>query len=796
MLKINFLLAIRKLKKDKKSFFLNLIGSSVGLASIILMAVYVSYEKSYDTFNTNDDQLFRIERSVSDNVQGRVYDGTPYELADELKTSFPEIVNTASVATTKNYFSINGQLFQREEGLVADNSFTEMFTFNFIEGDGKKALSKPMSIALSESIAKKLFGNNSALGKTIRLDKKADFNVTAIYKDYPKDSHLNADYLISYNSYENLYGVSQKRGWDKNYSCTYLQVAQNAQGANLSQKISRFLDAHTEQKEGITQWLTLRPVKDIYLNTTHVQSDIMAGIRNNIVVIYLFMAIMFFTAFITALNYISMNTSQLMGRELEIGMKKVLGISKNQLRAQFILESVIMIFCITLVSLILAYAFLPVFNFVVDRDLSLSFSENWLFLVQVILGTLFVGFLAGLYPVVYLSSLKISSFLQGNTSFKRKKFMRKGLVVLQLLMAVPLIFNSILIINQIGYLKDKDTGFEKENVLIAGIRTPEEYDKNRLVVLKDQLEKSPEVLGYSISEGAPFFASGSEVSINWEGGEAQNNINVTTYEVDYDFQEVYKMKLLNGRWFSKDFTTDAQKACVINETTVALLGWKNPIGKTLDNGKLKVVGVVKDFNQSSLFLKIPPMVLRLGEEDRAYSVVSIKTLPENRAATERMVNQVFNDSFQNTPIEFKFLDVGFDNGFMSVLENVMRLFMVFSIISIVLVIIGLFGLVSFALGTQRKMIAIRRVLGATVKNLFVLLTKEYLILCGITMLISLAITFALNSHFMDVFAYKAGIRIIDLLSVVVITLLVVFVTISGKILTASKARPVNALTRE
>ncbi len=796
MLKINFLLAIRKLKKDKKSFFLNLVGSSIGLAAVILMVVYVSYENNYDTFNDNSNRLFRIERTVNDNIQNRTFDGTPYELAEELKASLPEVVNAASVGTVKNYFSVEDELFQREEGLIADNSFIEMFSFKFIKGDKRNALSRPMSILLSESLANKLFGQGKGLGKIVRLNKKTDFTITGIYADHPKDSHMNVDYMISYNSYEGFYGVKPKKGWDKHYSCTYIMVNHNVNNNKLSQKIKNVLASHTTAQEGIREWLSLRPITDIYLQTTNVQSNVMAGLKNNIVVIYLFIAIAFFTAFITALNYISMNTSQLMGRELEIGMKKVLGISKGQLRYQFILESLIMIFCITVVSLILAYVFLPVFNYVVDRDLSLSFNDNWMFLLKVLMAALFVGFISGLYPVIYLSSLKISSFLQGNTSFKRRRFMRKGLVVLQLLLAVPLIFNSILIINQINYLKDKDIGFIKENVMLASVQTLTEIDRNRLEVLKNRVLESPKVISYSISEGAPFFISGEEVSLDWQGGEGQNNINLTSYRVDYDFNNTYEMSLLKGRWFSKEYTTDEQNACVINQTAVSLLGWKNPIGKTLDNGKLKVVGVVKDFNQSSLFVKIPPMMLRLGENDRSYSVVSIKVHPDGRSETQRMVNQLFNDNFRDTPIEFKYLDVGFDDGFMSVLENVMKLFMVFSLISIVLVIIGLFGLVSFALGTQRKMIAVRRILGATIKSLFVLLSKEYLILCGITLIISLTITFVLNTQFLDVFAYNSGIKLTDLLSVIVITLFVVFATISGKIWSASKEKPVESLTRE
>ncbi len=794
MLKLNFLLAVRKLMKNKKSFFINLLGSSVGLAAVTLMSVYVTYENNYDSFNEHSDKLYRVERTVRDNVQYRVFDGTPYELSSEITNALPEVNNATSVATVKNYFSIDGRLFDREEGIIADNSFFEMFTFQFERSNGNNALADPMTIVVSESLAQKLFGSLDVLGKTVRLNKKADFTITAVFQDYPEDSHLNIDYAISYNSYERFYETRPERGWDKNYSCTYVMVGSNTDIGQLSRKMTDLLANHKASKDGIQEWLNLRPITDIYLQTSHVQANIMAGARNNMVVIYLFLGIVFFTAIITALNYIGLNTTQLMSRELEIGLKKVFGISKNQLRIQFIMESLIMILCIVVASLVLAYVCLPVFNNAIGRELSLTSSLHWMFLM--LISSLVIGFFAGLYPVAYLSSLKINAFLQGNSSFNRKRFMRKALVVLQLMLAVPLIFNLILMANQIKFLKGKDVGFVKENIVLASIRTPEQTDRNNLHRLKRQLLQSPEVINYSVSEGAPFFTAGNELTVNWEGSDASEKMRVTSYNVDQDFLDTYQLKLLKGRWFSQEYAADSQSACVINETAAALLGWEDPIGKSLDNGRYKVVGLVRDFNQSSLFVKIPPMMLRFSEENLGNNIVSIRVHAGNRAATLSKINRAFNDNYHDTPIQFKYLDEGFDRGFMSVLENVMNMFMVFTFISVVLVIIGLFGLVSYAIGTQKKMIAVRRVLGASINSLFLLLTKEYLYLCGITMAISLTVTFALNSHFLNVFAYKVGIQFTDILNVIIITLVIVFIAIGGKIWSAIKERPLDALVRE
>lgn len=795
MLKLNFLLVLRQLKKDKKTFFINLLGTSFGFTAIILMSLYISYENNYDAFNENSENLFRVERTVNDKSQSQIFDSTPYELAKELKSSFPEIGNAVGARTVSNYLSVSDEIFPRNEGLITDSNFLSMFSFDFLEGDKNTALSQPMSIVLSKSLADKLFPNGAAIGKTVYLNKKHNFTVTGVFADYRKDSHMTMEYMISYSSYEGVYGIKPEKGWAESYVATYIQVKDKDQVDELSKKIEKTLANHVEEQEGTTELLSLRPITDIYLKTLDVRSDAMGGIRNNVIVIYLFIAVAFFTGFITTVNYINLTTTQLVNRELEIGMKKVLGISKGQLRYQFIIESLLMVFGVIIVSSILVSSILPLFSLVVDRKLSLGFSGNWLFFLKVFVIIVSLGLLSGLYPVIYLSSLKINSILQGITSIKRRTFLRKGLVLFQLLIAFPLIFLSVFIISQINYLNNKDTGFDKQDVLLAWIKTPNPEDRELLKVIKDKLLQNPNVIDYSISTGAPFFASGDEIKLNWEGAEANDKILMSSYSVDYDFQRTYKLAMVKGRWFSEDFSTDAQNSCVINETAAKLLGWDNPIGKTLDDGRLKVIGVIKDFNQFSLFQKIPPMMLSMNTEDLAYSLVSIKTRGGDRTDTQKFINETFNTNFIDVPVDFRFLDVGFDEGFMTALQNVMKIFILFSVISILLVIIGLYSLIAFSLTMQKKMIAIRKVLGASTKSLFLLILKEYMILYSIALGISLVLTYFTVIQVSKVFAYSVGIQWINFLSVIIMTLFIVLFTICGKIWSTSKEHPLNSISR-
>ncbi|GAA4115563.1 ABC transporter permease [Aquimarina addita] len=794
MLKLNFLLVLRRIRKDKKSFLINLIGSSIGLTAIILMSLYINYEDNYDTFNENTARLFRIERTVSDNVQNQTFDSTPYELPEELTSSFPEIINASSVRTTINFLSIGEKSYPKERGVIADNNFLEMFSFEFIDGNQDNALTRPMSIVLSESLANKLFSEGEAIGKTVRTNKKHELTVSGVFKDYPKDSHISMDYIISFNSYEGLYGEKKEKGWDQSYSSTYVLLGNSVKENELSGKIRNFLSTHVDYLEGNDHTLSLRPITDVYIKTADVRNDAMGGLRNNIVVIYLFFLVAFFTAFVTIVNYVNLTTAQLTNRELEIGIKKVLGISKTQLRYQFVIESLLMVIGALLLSALLVVLILPVFSSIVDRELPLAFQGSLFFFSKVFLISIFFGILGGLYPVFYLSSLKISSFLQGTTSIKRRKYLRKGLVLFQLFITIPLIFLSFRTISQINYLNDKDLGFNKENVLMTWVYTSEKQDLEKLKVIKNTLLQNPNIENYSLAECAPFFGFGEEKEVNWGDNSTQQKVKLSTYGVDQEFINVFKIHLLKGRWFSKEYLTDKESSCVINETTASLLGWEDPIGKTLEN--LKVIGVVKDFDQVSLLMKIPPMMLTMNSESRASTVVSIKISDTNRQETKREVNEIFNAHFREIPIEFGFLEDGFDKGYMSVLENVMKIFILFSIISIILVIIGLYSLISFSLKMQKKTIAIRKVLGSSTKELFRLILKEYIVLYIIAASTSLVLTYFLIQEISKISANSVEVGILDFMTVIGITLFIVMATISGKIWSASKENPLDAITIE
>jgi len=794
MLRHNFLIAIRRLFKNKLNTTVNILGLAVGLTSVILMLLYIKYETTYDTFNTDYDRLFRVERNYKSLIQNELWDSSPYVLSKSIQNDFPEIENAASVRTTSNYLTFEDVMYQEDHGMFVDYSFLELFTIKFKQGNKNNALVSPMSIVVSESLAKKIAPQGNLLGKTIWIDKKHNFIVKGIFEDIPENSHLRVDYLLSFNSYNQVTGYKENAGWNANNATVYIKLSNLADEKQVDQKIKGYLETHITSDDESQQLLSLRPVVDIYTKTASVRGG--GGKRSDIIIIYLFLSVVIFTAFISILNYINASTAEVINRELEIGIKKVLCISKTQLRYQFISESLIVVIAAFVIAIVLLLMTLPLFNVLVDKDLSLNLGNHWLFFLKIFSGVILVGILSGLYPVLFLSSLKISSFLQGNTSIRRRTVLRKVLVVFQLAIVMPLIFISILIIEQINFIEKKDIGFAKQNLLVARVETPDETTYERLSSMKSRLLENSNISEVTISESAPFNGGAQQMSVNWEGSSERDKIFLRTHSVDYDYIDTYKMEIVEGRGFSKDYGTDLENACIINETTLRVFGWNNAVGKTLDNGRLKIIGVVKDFNDFTLFKKIPPMVLIMNQQNGNAYYVSARVNPNDRKATQKVVNNLFNNNFPNNPLNFKFLDTEFDISYLNSLKGVIRIFIFFSILAIVLAILGLYSLVSFSLKTQRKMIAVRKVLGANISNLFLLLLKEHLLLFVIAAVIGLLTVYFVSFKAMSVFAYHQEIKLIYLLISALLALFVVLISVSGKIFTASKENPIKAISSE
>ncbi|UII23758.1 ABC transporter permease [Fulvivirga ligni] len=790
MLKKNFLIAVRRLLKNKGHAVVNILGLSIGLASIILMLFYIKYETTYDSFNSNYNELYRVERSYNVGNQNEIWDSAPYILAGELKSSVPEIENATNINYTSNYLTFNDKMYNEKKGLYADSSFPDMFTFHFIEGNKIEALKEPMSIIISESLANKIYDDVDIIGETLLVDKKHNCVVTGVFQDYPEDSHLDIDYVISYNSYEQLTGFKRDAGWDYDNSTIYVQLKNNANYKDVSQKIKDILMSRGKHEQGVSELLSLRPIGEIYLNSSNVRGG-SGGQRSEITIIYMFVAVVIFTALITILNYINSSTAQLMYRELEIGIKKVLGSSQRHLISQFIAESWVMTIASFIVSIAIVFVALPFFNQLIDKEISFELNRDWLLLIKITVAVFIVGTISGLYPVFYLSSLKVSAFLHGNSSFKRRTRLRKVLVIFQLMVAIPLIFVSILITEQIRYIENKNIGFVKGGLLVSRVETAGKKDLELLRSLKTILRQNPEVEEVTISSSAPFNGGGQE-TFNWEGGEPGSQIALRSHAIDYDFIDTYKIQLVAGRDFSREHGMDLRSACMLNETAVDAFGWEDAIGKTIDDGRLRVIGVVEDFNDYTLFKRIPPMILTMNE-DWHNPLVTIRVNTEQEARVQQEINTLFNDYFPNDPLEFRYLNTEFDSNFLDALRSATKMFIFFSMLAILLAVQGLYSLVSYSLKSQKKMIAVRKVLGASIPSLFTLMMKEYMILFAIAGSLGLISVYLAAGKLMSVFAYHVEVKLFYLLAAGMLALFVVIISVSSKIISASKENPIKAI---
>jgi len=795
MLKLNFLLAIRRLTKNKQYYLINILGFSVGICASILMFSYVRYELNYDKFHEHYENIYRLEREVTGSNTSEQWENAPYPLAAKLVADIPGIKHAANLFKTKNYFYLdNGAFFLEDNGLYADNSVFDIFTFHFLEGSAAAALKEPMSVVISKRLAEKFFPGQSAMGKNVSVDRRFNCVVRGVIENYPLDSHLQIDYLISFGSYKTIRDFDPAQDWGASISSIYvlLQDGQSAGAANG--KVKNLLTQYRSKNEdNLQESLYLRPLSEMYLQSGSVRGGI--GKKSSIIMIYVFLGVVAFTLLISSLNYVNLATAYAAGRSLEVGIKKILGSKRSVLIQQFLLESGTIMVLSFFIAVVLALLALPFFNQVVNKSLEFSFAKDLPFFGLFFLFSLAVGLTSGIYPAFYLSSLKTSSVLNSSKGATRSKGrLRRVLVTFQLVISIALVFASVILARQLDFLLNKPIGFTKENLLRTRIKTTGESDSDRLKTLQKELATYPHIQQVSIDHTAPFYG-GDEVAVDWEGGSPQDKIMVRLHRVDYNFLETYGIKLVEGRNFSETFATDAQQACLINESALKTFGWKSALGKRLHDNQYKVIGVVKDFNDYSLFKPIKPMMLVMGQvRESSEPLISVRVSANNRKEARAFVNGFFGKNFPNEPVDFEFLDENFDRGFMDSIASVSKTFSLFTILSILLAGLGLYSLVAFSTTMQGKMIAVRKVMGASTASLYWLLAREYLILYGIAVLIGLSLAYYGMGKLLMVFPAHIDIKATYLLLALGINLLVVLLTISSQIMKATRANPINALS--
>ncbi|MGN6353935.1 MAG: ABC transporter permease [Parafilimonas sp.] len=794
--------ALRNFTRNKAFSFINIFGLAIGLTCFVLITVFVYDELSYDRYAADANNIYRVNLNVTGNGDVAVYPNVDFAVGEGMRNAFPEIKSFARMAPAKDFVKYDDKQFKEDKLAFADSNFLQLFSIPLTEGSDKEALVQPNSVVISKAFAKKYFGNADALGKSIVIGlHDAVYKVTGVFDKMPSNSHFHFDALISISTWH----VTNPT-WSNLGMFTYLLLNKNADPKKLEAKfpqlVAKYIVPEVQRDMGIslaeaqksvnTFVFTLQPVTDIHLYS-HTKYELEPN--GDIQYVYIFSALALFILLLACVNFTNLSIARSVKRAKEVGIRKVMGSGKMQLIKQFLSESVLMSFCAMLLAAGFVILLLPYFNQLSGKQITVSSFFNYKAIAFMLILVLLVGVVAGVYPSFFLSSFNPVKVLKGSASAgKQKNILRSSLIVFQFFVSTALIIATIIVYRQLNYMQNKKLGYDKEQVLLLpdGRLMGNNQDAFRQQVLQDG-----RVVAASISRYVPGsdMMDGTQVHpVNENGNGAEIHMNI--YHVDYDYLKTLGMQMKQGRFFSKAFSTDSQ-AVVINEAAVNELGWNktDPVGRTIVRSgqkAFKVVGVIKDFNYTSAKQKIAPLMMMLGNN---YGGLIIKIKTNDIPGFLNDLKTKWNAFNPQGPLSYTFLDDNFAALYASELRT-QQIFSAFAVIAIIIAGLGLFGLSAFVIEQRTKEIGIRKVLGASVQNVLLLVSKEFLTLVIIAFIIAVPVAYWAMHQWLQGYAYRidigAGIFIIAGFS----TVLIAVITISFQSIKAAIANPVKSLRTE
>jgi putative ABC transport system permease protein len=791
MIKNYFKIAWRNLIKNKMFSFINLLGLTIGITVCMMIFLFIMNEFSVDSFHKNGKNIYRVMRTFDESKQAAPWLSGPYATA--LLNDFPsEIKKAVRVMPSNDLISFGNTSFNEKKVYLADSDFFSLFSFPLIRGNASTVLKEPNSIVLTETTAKKYFGNiDNAMGKVVEMDKDKQLKVTGIAKDVPSNSHLYFDLVIPLS---NWYKEPWFNVWINNNNFTYVLLDGHTNKAQLEKRFPQFMDkymAEDMKKLGARFSLSLTPLKDVYFNSAGDFDPVKHGDKT---VVFIFLSIAILILLIACINFMNLSTIRAVERSKEVGLRKVLGALRNNLVWQFIGESVLLTLIACLLSVGLLELLMPLYNSLLGYTLTVSWNTLpiYLFLMAVII---IVGFLAGSYPAFFLSAFKPIESLKGKLRLgKGGSLFRQALVVVQFSISVFLIVGTIIIMRQMNYVKSKELGYDKEHEVVVPIDNGDIY--NHLLTFKNELQSKNNIASVSLMSGEPggFF---DEHTFNAEG---QRDIWKSRTEfADFEFVKTLGLKIIAGRDFSPQFATDSTDAVLINRTAAAKLGFtpEQAIGKWIkntfrDSTRRRVIGVVEDFNFLSLKEKMDALVIS-PSEDRRVAVIRIK--PGNIQSAITTIKDEYNKVAPMYPFEYNFLDQKFDELYKTDIRQ-QTILSVFAGLAIFIACLGLFGLASFTATRRIKEIGVRKVLGSSVQNIVVLLSRDLLKPVLIATCIALPVGYFAMNKWLQNFAYKTALDWWIFLLAAVITFAIALTTVSIKAIKAAVANPVKSLRTE
>ncbi len=788
MLKNYFTIAFRNLTKNSFYSFINITGLSVGIASAVLILLWVADELSFNRFHKNYDQLYQVYLS-QELANGIVTDNAlPYPAKEAIKNNSSQVKHIVMTNWGEGNLLTVGENRFNKMSLSVTEDFLKMFSFDLLKGNPETALADPTSIVLTESTAKALFGDQDPINKLVKIDNDREQKVTGIIKDIPEQSTLQFEILLPFAFYEatQSWVRNAKDNWDNNTFQMYVELQPNSLLADANKSIKDLVKEN--KKEALTEELFLHPMDQWRLYTNFENGKASGGM---IEYVQLFALIAVFVIIIACINFMNLATARSESRAREVGIRKSVGSRRKELILQFLGESILITFIAFLVALVMVEVLLPFYNTMVDKKLFIDYDNVWIWISALGL-VLLTGIVAGSYPAFYLSAFQPVKVLKGKVQVgKGASTPRKVLVTLQFGFSILLIIGTIVIYQQIQHVKNREMGYDRENLML--IWTTSDIERN-FETLRQELTATGVVKSVAKSN-SPITAIFATNEVEWEGMPVGPPVEFTTIATEYDYTQTMGIKMIEGRDFSRDFKSDSA-AAVINKTALNQMGLTSPLGTKMKmhGTELTIVGVMEDVVMGSPYRPIDPLVMIY---DPAWSsTIAVRLEKTNDLPTTiTKIESVFKKIGPSYPFEYRFADTAFEKKF-STISLISKLATIFAVLAILITCLGLFGLAAFTAEQRTKEIGIRKVMGATVSSLVLLITKDFSRLVILSFIISAPLAWWAMNNFLERYPYRIAIAWWILPLAGMVALVLALLIVSAQALRAAMGNPSQSLRSE
>jgi putative ABC transport system permease protein len=799
--------SFRVFKRQKAYVFINVIGLAIGLSCSLIIALFIRYELNYDQYNEKKDRIFRVILNGKISGQEVTVTSTASKIGPTMRSEFPEV---------EDFLRLNGwgetiirygdNRFTENAFIEADSSFFNFFSIPLSRGNKETVLNEPHTVVISESASKRIFGENDPIDKMIKIGNDTIYyRVTGVMEDIPANTHFEANMIGSFMTNPR----ATENQWLSNSFNTYVLLHPNADPQKVNNRFSGMIVKYVGPlvtkyfgismqdflEQGNKYNMFLQKLTDTHLDPS-IEQDLKPA--NDPKYLWIFGSIALLIIVIASINFMNLSTAQASKRAKEVGIKKVSGSTKGKLVSQFLAETIILSLVALLITILIVELSLPYFNKILGLNLNVGYLSTWHTIPALLIFSVMIGILAGIYPAFYLSSFNPYMVLKGmRASNKGGITVKRILVVLQFSISITLIVGTLIMFRQIRFMLNKDLGFNKEHLLV--LRNAGTIG-DKIKIFADELRNIPGVVKVASSTAIPGHNNNNNGYVI--KGRPEESYLIQTNWIDYDYLDVYGIRLSSGRFFDPSFSTD-KDACVVNENTVHSFLMEDPFAIRFETREdesdevtyMPIIGVVKDFHHESLRNDITPYILRFKDEDNNWGYISIKLSPAASSATIEKIEEVWRSYTNNDPMQYFFMDKDFERLYKEEEQNA-RLAILFTILAILIASLGLYGLTSFSVQQRTKEIGIRKTFGASKSNLWTLVAKEILILIAISTAIAWSLIYWIANDWLQNYHYRIKLQITDFLLGFVIALVIALAIISHRTIKTALLNPSVSLRYE